>query len=301
MIFDPASRLLPDTAVMAAISGLMANASFEMTPFEVGHKSSMPIRPAPNTEIYLTSLRGVAMDVLVQAAADLRAVGARPVVHIAARRLGSREDLRLLAGRLADVGCDGALVIAGDEPNLRGSFASSIEVLETGELERAGFKTISVAGHPEGSPAIGGEALWDALRRKNDYAQSSTATFRLVTQFCFSGNSVLTWEKEARRRGNRLPVHVGVPGPTTITKLIKFAAMCGVTVSAGFLRRQSWSALQLARRWRPDEFVASLAAGKQSDPASLIERLHFFPFGALPEVFEYIELMRAQALAASSR
>ena len=50
---------------------------------------------------------------------------------------------------------DHALVVAGDQAIAKPAFDSSLQVLETGLLGKYGFREVGVAGHPEGSKAIG--------------------------------------------------------------------------------------------------------------------------------------------------
>lgn len=301
MMMDLQAQISLAEGVSSVLSELAFDASLELTPHEVGRVQSVAALLPIHTRLYLTNIRGIESSVLIQAAARVRSAGLSPVAHIAARRLHTLDDLRTTAMRLADTGCDQLLLIAGDDPAPAGRFSGSVDVLETGVLERAGFKNIAIGGHPEGSPDIPNTLLWEALRRKNDYARSSAARFRLVTQFCFDAEAVLVWERMARERGNAIPIHVGTPGPTTIAKLIKFATMCGVGASLGFLRRQARNALQLTTRWRPDAFVAAVAQGKHKDPACLIQQLHFYPFGAVNETVAYMNSIKPQRGASAAR
>ncbi len=49
----------------------------------------------------------------------------------------------------------------------------------------------------------------------------------VVTQFAFDADTVLAWLDGLRTRGIAVPVLVGVPGPASITRLLRYAAMCG--------------------------------------------------------------------------
>ena len=42
-----------------------------------------------------------------------------------------------------------------------------------------------------------------------------------------------------RERGNRLPIHIGLPGPCGLTSLTKFAIMSGIGPSIRVLTRQA--------------------------------------------------------------
>jgi len=278
---------LCDGTLPAIVRQIARGASIEITPNETARISSLPSLLAPGTRVFLTHISGASIESSITAAARLKSQGMKPVVHIAARRLRSREELQNLAEALRKVGCCEALIIAGSDRNPIGSFASSLDLLDTGVLERAGFDRIGVAGHPEGNPDVSDDLLWTALQQKNEYAKSSTARFHIVTQFCFDSQAVIRWERAARERGNLLPVHIGIPGLTSVSKLLKFAALCGVGASVRFLRGGSRGMLRLPR-WQPDEFIASIARSRRGDNASLIDNLHFFPFGSICETVDFI-------------
>jgi methylenetetrahydrofolate reductase (NADPH) len=276
-----------ESDLRAAVQGLLAGASLEITPTEAKRISSFRPLLEPGTRVYLTHVPGHSIEDTLMAATRLHNEDIVPVAHIAARRFPNRIGVESVLGRLRAAGCDEALVIAGGDASAAGDFSSALDLLATGALEKAGFSHIAVAGHPEGSPAASQEQLWHALNHKNAHALSSSAKFHVVSQFCFDAKTIGAWEKEARLRGNRLAIHVGVPGLTSVPKLLKYAALCGVGASASFLRHSSLNMLRLAR-WQPDTLICQLAQQALSDPASLIRRIHFFPFGAVAETVAWM-------------
>jgi methylenetetrahydrofolate reductase (NADPH) len=289
MSHEPATQENAIRCHEAGARQLIAAASVEATPMELARivvlRSVFPDR----LPVYIASLARIDWRAVATQAARLRTDGMVPVVHIAARRFASVTELRDLLKALSDAGCTDALVIAGGDTTAAGDFASAMDLLSTGLLEHFGFHNIAVGAHPEGNPAASDADTWAALEQKNTYANQSPARFRVVTQFCFESVSVIEWEATARRRGNRLPIEVGIPGLTSMSRLLKYAALCGVATSAGFLRRQSGTALQFARRWHPAEFVKAIAKARAADPANCIQGIHFFPFGALHETIDYVE------------
>ena len=50
---------------------------------------------------------------------------------------------------------------------------------------------------------------------------------------------MLAWEKRIRAMGNRLPIHVGVPGPATIKTLFRYAQISGIGPSMRFISKQA--------------------------------------------------------------
>ena len=71
------------------------------------------------------------------------------------RLVKDRAELDLWLKRYAEEGgADQALVLAGGPKSPAGDFDSSMQLLETGEFDRAGFTRLHVAGHPEGNRDI---------------------------------------------------------------------------------------------------------------------------------------------------
>lgn len=79
---------------------------------------------------------------------------------------------------------------------------------------------------------------------------------RIVTQFGFDADAFISWAISIRKLGVPLPVHIGVSGPAKVTTLIKYAAMCGVGNSIGFLKKQAGSLTSLVAGHSPDEIAA---------------------------------------------
>jgi methylenetetrahydrofolate reductase (NADPH) len=79
-----------------------------------------------------------------------------------------------------EAGVTQGLILAGGIPEARGDFRfSSMQLLETGLFDKAGFTRLHVAGHPEGNRDIdpeGGEAnVMEALRWKAAFAERTDA------------------------------------------------------------------------------------------------------------------------------
>ncbi|WP_445012356.1 hypothetical protein, partial [Enterobacter hormaechei] len=83
----------------------------------------------------------------------------------------------------------------------------------------------------------------------------------IITQFAFDADIVLAWLDDLRSRDIRVPVLVGVPGPASITRLARYAAMCGVGASASMLARYGISIGRLLGSAGPEVFVDRLAGG----------------------------------------
>ena len=236
----------------------------------------------PGASVSVTFLPGSDFADTIATAGRLKAEGFKPVPHLAARSIPSRsyleENLKALQG---DVGVDEVVMLGGGVSEPLGEFDSSMQVLETGLLDAASIRRIGVAGHPEGSPDISEQALAEALAWKNAFAERSGAELYIATQFCFEAAPVIAWDRAIRESGNRLPIHIGVPGLATLKTLINHAKACGVGPSMRVLTRQARNIARLMTVSAPDRMVADMARYKALDPDCGVRLAHFYPLGGL--------------------
>ena len=261
---------------------LMQGFSVEITPAEIVRPRVHPPNLPPDCRVYVPWIAGSRFEDNLRAAVRVRDMGLVPVPHLAARAIGGTGELdRMLSALATEAGVDHAMLIAGSQHEPFGDLTDAMSALSSGLFERHGWNSLGLASHPEGSPGISEQALKASLRAKNAYADQSAMCLHLVTQFCFSGASVVDWERKSRADGNRLPVHIGLAGLASLTTLIKYARNCGVGPSIGALTRQGSGLLKLATGVKPGEVVVAAARARLADPNSRFERCHFFPFGSL--------------------
>ena len=288
------------TAAPDGLRGFAAAASIEVTPKASSELPELHGLLPPATNVYVTALPGADLDDLVAAARSVRAAGHEPVPHIPARAIAGRDALdRLLGALAAEAGVVDVLVVGGSVKDQAGEYSSSIEILESGLLERHGIIRAGVAGHPEGTPDIPPDAVRASLAAKNAFAAGSPIELRLVSQFALAAEPYVVWERAIRAEGNRLPVFAGIPGVTSPATLLKYGLACGIGPSLEILRKQTGGLLKLAttRQWRPDEVASGIAEAAAADPDSLIRGLHVFPFGGLRRSAEWLAEMRADVHA----
>ncbi len=264
------------------IAAFLAGFSIELTPGEAARTAAFGDHLRPGTKVYITFVPGSDFDRVIATARRLRDHGMVPVPHLAARSTPNRRWLDDNLKRLAwEAGVDEVLVVGGGGARPVGDYQSTVELLQTGLFDTHGITRIGVAGHPEGSKDIGGADLAAALADKNALARRSDARFYILTQFCFQAAPVIAWDKAIRAAGNRLPIHVGLPGCATLKTLIRYAAICGVGASIGMLSSQARRISRLVKTATPDRLVLDLAHYQATDPDCGIQCAHFFPFGAL--------------------
>ena len=286
----------PDDAAKLRIRELVADFSIEITPaIAARHAALAELLPA-GTRVYVAFVPGEDHRSVAATAARVRREGLVPVPHFPARSIIDRAQLDDYLRRVtAEAGVDEVLVIGGGIDLPRGAFSGTQALLETRLFEAHGVRTIGLAGHPEGQRELSAPGAATTLQQKLAYARQSAAGARLVTQFMFKAEPLLTWERMIRAQGNYLPIQVGVPGPATVKSLLNYARLCGVGNSMRVLTRQAGNLFTLASLSYPDRLIAALAWDRASDPHSRIERLHFYPFGGLARTIRWIEGIRAGA------
>ncbi len=276
-------------ASLKQISSLLNGFSTEVTPASAKNVECFRSYLSPGTSVNVTFLPGSNIEDTVEVSVRLKNEGFNPVPHIVARNFKKIEGLELFLDQLVSkANVFEVLVIAGGIAKPLGPFSNSLQILNSGLLEKYSIKKVGVAGHPEGSPDISEANLARAMGEKNEWARNSDMDVYIATQFCFDVASIITWEEKVRRNGNKLPIHVGIPGPATLKTLIKFAKMSGIGPSIRVLTRQSKNLAKLVFTQDPYDIVAGIANAKAEDPKSLIKQLHFYPFGGLAKTTAWV-------------
>lgn len=276
-----------------------ASASIEITPHD---EQSLPelgrLLPAGAT-VYVAHTPKLELADVVRFSAQVEAAGFSASPHLVARALKSETQLDEALARLAGSGCNRVLLVAGDYKVPAGPYPSTLEVLASGALEKHGFRTIAVAGHPEGNPVIGPDALLDALVRKQAYATQTGARLAILTQFAFNPEAVIEWCRDLRARGITLPIHVGLAGPTPLPKLIRYAMRCGIGASLRTLTQKSNGLASLANlaqvNTTPDEMIMGLVTRLRAGDD--IVQPHLFSFGGCVETASWMRAVRTGAFS----
>ena len=175
------------------------------------------------------------------------------------------------------------LLIAGDADRPAGPYPDTLALLDSGLLSDYEFRHLGFAGHPEGHRAADSDALGRALETKLIYGRDTGSELWLVSQFTFSAEPVIDWLTALRTTGYRVPVRIGVAGPTGFKTLLRYALRCGVASSARFVGQRPGDALKLLGQWSPAEMLNNLAAAGPL-PASGI---HVFPFGGVERAIDW--------------
>lgn len=238
------------------------------------------------TRVYIAHIEGTPIDEMVSTAARLNAEGFDVMPHFPARII---HDQAMLADWIAryqgEANVDQALLLAGGVTKPHGDYHSSMQMMESGEFDKAGFKRLHVAGHPEGNRDIdpnGGMAnVEDALRWKQDFSNRTDAEMALATQFAFESGPIIEWAKSLKDAGIDIPIHIGIAGPAKLQTMIKFAIACGVGPSLRVLQRRAKDVTKLLMPFEPTDVISELAAHTAANPDTNITKVHFFPLGGI--------------------
>jgi len=160
--------------------------------------------------------------------------GYEVVPHVAARHVRDRSHLAELVERLRATGASDVLVMAGDAAEPAGEFDGSLPLLVAlAELGQP-FRDVGITGYPESHALIS-----DAATIKAMFAKEEFATY-IVSQICFDPQVTTAWMQAVWERGTRLPIHIGLPGATSRTKLLRVCERIRVGESIGLLRADGY-------------------------------------------------------------
>lgn len=238
------------------------------------------------TRVYIAHIEGTPIDDMVATAKRLSADGYKVMPHFPARIIKDTATLEnWIAMYQGEAGVEQALLLAGGVAIPHGDFHSSMQLMETGLFDKAGFKRLHVAGHPEGNRDIDTDGsdknVMEALRWKQAFNERTDAEMALATQFAFEAKPIIAWADALREAGVTLPIHIGIAGPAKLQTLIKFAIACGVGPSLKVLQKRAMDVSKLLLPYEPTDVITELAAHKAANPDFNITNVHFFPLGGI--------------------
>jgi len=238
------------------------------------------------TRVYIAHIEGTPIADMVATARRLNSEGFPVMPHFPARIIRDKATLGdWIARYQGEANVDQALLLAGGVDTPHGDFHSSMQLLETGAFDAAGFKRLHVAGHPEGNkdidPGGGMKNVEEAIAWKQKFSESTDAKMAIATQFAFEAAPIIAWADALKSAGIDLPIHIGIAGPAKLQTMIKFAIACGVGASLRVLQRRAKDVTKLLMPFEPNEVIADLAAHKAKNPDFNIAQVHFFPLGGI--------------------
>ncbi|MFK7868386.1 MAG: methylenetetrahydrofolate reductase [Roseobacter sp.] len=273
-------------SVSPEIEALLQDYSIEVMPRTAEKVERFADLLPAGTRVYVAHIEGTPIDDMVRTAKRLADEGYAVMPHFPARIIKDRTTLAdWIARYQGEADVKQALLLAGGVSQPQGDFDSSMQLLETGLFDAAGFERLHVAGHPEGNRDIDPDGslsnVTAALRWKNDFQSRTDAKMAIATQFAFDAGPLIKWADSLAAQGITLPIHIGIAGPAKLQTLIKFAIACGVGPSLKVLQKRAMDVTKLMLPYEPHEVLSTLAAHKVHNPDFNITNVHFFPLGGI--------------------
>ncbi|MEM9583226.1 MAG: methylenetetrahydrofolate reductase [Pseudomonadota bacterium] len=274
------------TPVNPDVEAFLQNYSIEVMPRTAEKVDDFRALLPAETRVYVAHIEGTPIEDMVATAARLAKDGYKVMPHFPARIIKDEATLAdWIARYQGEADVKQALLLAGGVTVPHGTFESSMQLLETGLFDKAGFERLHVAGHPEGNRDIDPDGSMknvdEALSWKQKFSERTDAHMALATQFAFEAGPIIAWANGIKSAGIDLPVHIGIAGPAKLQTLIKFAIACGVGPSLKVLQKRAMDVTKLLLPYEPTDILTELAAHKAAHPEFNIESVHFFPLGGI--------------------
>ena len=275
-----------NSAINPALEAFLKDFSIEVMPRTAAKIENFKELLPQNTRVYIAHIEGTPINEMVDTAKRLTEEGYNVMPHFPARIIENKNILTDWINRYKnEAGVEDALLLAGGVNQPYGDFHSSMDLLDSGAFDKAGFKNLHVAGHPEGNMDIDQDGstknVDTAISWKQEFKKRTDAKMAMATQFCFESGPVIEWADRMASIGIDIPIHIGVAGPAKLQTMIKFSMACGVGASLRVLKRRAKDITKLLLPFKPDQFLTELAEHKSLNPDFLITNVHFFPLGGI--------------------
>jgi methylenetetrahydrofolate reductase (NADPH) len=270
----------------AALSAVVANAKYELIPLKNVRDQAAAV--PPKSQVTVTASPAHTLETTLDVCEFVVGLGHDVTPHFSARMTRDKAHLTDLMARAKALGLRKVFVVGGDakEP---GEFTDGLSLLRAMNEIGHPFEHVGVPSYPDGHAEIADDVLMQALKDKQQYADSMT------TQMCFDPEKVDTWLTNIRGEGITLPVYLGIPGALEITKLMTIAARIGVGQSTKFLSKNLGlvGALVNPGAYGADTFLKSLAE-TMTDPSMKIAGIHIFTMNQVPSTAAWHHKLTAE-------
>ena len=279
----------------ALVKNFIEGFSIEVVPNSAAKVESFAEILPNGTRVYIAHLSEKEdIKTMVATAKRINEEGFSVMPHIPARIIKNKAMLaEWISMYKNEANVDQALLLAGGSSDVLGEFDSSMQLIETGLFDQAGFKRLHVAGHPEGSKDIdpdgGSKNVSSALSWKQEFSKRTDAQMAIATQFCFDADAVSQWATNIKNNGIDIPIHIGIAGPAKLQTLLRFSIECGIGPSMKVLTKRAKDITKLLLPYKPTEILKGLAEHKKQDPELNIEQVHFFPIGGMKQTADFIK------------
>lgn len=254
---------------------LLDSMTYELIPMKSAAQAIADLPPAATVSVTCSPAKGI--DATIELTDHLRTLGHRPIPHVAARLVESRDHAQQIAKWLRTEEIGTLYLIGGDAPKPAGPYDEAFTFLRDLLDADPCLHTIGVGSYPDGHPLIDTAVLDEVLLRKQTLLFDAGIEGYMSTQMCFDPGAIVTWLTAERRRGITLPVHLGIPGVINQAKLLTMGVRLGIGASLRYLRknRSSMSRMLAPGGYDPNQLLAPLEPHME---ALGIEGIHCFTF-----------------------
>ena len=298
-LFNFAKKSEEETPVSPEMESFLKGYSIEVMPRTAEKVEDFRALLPKGTRVYIAHIEGTPIEDMVATAKRIANEGYDVMPHFPARIIKDAATLEnWIAQYQGEAGVEQALLLAGGVTNPHGDFDSSMQLLETGLFDKARFKRLHVAGHPEGNKDIDPDGSTKnvdaALQWKQKFSDTTDAEMALATQFAFDAGPIIQWANDLKAAGITLPIHIGIAGPAKLQTLIKFAIACGVGPSLKVLQKRAMDVSKLLLPYEPIRFSQSLRHTRRQILISISHMSISSPWvGSKPTRFGHITMVAA--------
>ncbi len=273
---------------------LISKYSIEVIPRSAAKIESFAEILPKHTRVYIAHIQNEDISSMVATAKRITDEGFIAMPHIPARFIKDKTILNeWISMYQNEAGVNEALILAGGSKEPVGDYDSSIQLIESGLFDKANFRRLHIAGHPEGNKDIdpdgGTVKVSEALSWKQEFSKRTDASMAIATQFCFDAGIVKNWADTIKQQGIDIPIHIGIAGPAKLQTLLKFSIECGIGASMKVLTKRAKDLTKLLLPYKPTKILNELAEYKLNDSKLNIEKVHFFPIGGVKKTVDWLD------------
>lgn len=234
---------------------LVENMVFELIPLKSATDAIAALPPNSLVSVTASPVKG--LDATKELTAQVLDAGHRPVPHIAARLVESKQHTAELAAWLKNNGLDTLFCVAGDAEEPAGPYEGAHSFLSDLFDTDHGLTTVGVTAYPDGHALISNDICHEQLHAKQALLTEAGLDGWASTQMCFDTDLIGRWLKSERNAGLTLPVHLGIPGVVDKAKLMTMGVRLGVGASLRFLKknRAAVTKLMAPGAYDPDDIL----------------------------------------------
>jgi methylenetetrahydrofolate reductase (NADPH) len=235
-----------------SIHKMLKSARFEVIPMKGVVEEAVTLPAGSVVTVTASPRKGI--EATFTLSEELARRGFRVVPHLTARQVRDKSHLHEIVDRLSAGGFEDVFIIGGDITEPVGTYDSSSALIADMVVMGNRPRRIGVAAYPEGHPLINREALMQALKAKQPFANY------MVTQICFDPQIIGKWLADVRANGITLPVYIGIPGILKRSKLLEISLRVGVGDSTRFLKNHLGMVARLLQHdmYNPDNLVKKI-------------------------------------------